>query len=77
MANEMNFWKRLEGETPKFFKRVMAMAITLAAVGTAVLTAPSIIDGFVLDPSIVKYCQWAIVAGIAAGVVSKSTLQKP
>ncbi len=76
MAKELNLWKRLQAETPLFFKRVIAVSVTLAAVGGAVLAAPTMIDGFVLDPSIVKYCQWAMVAGIAAGVVGKTTIQK-
>ena len=72
----MSIWKRLQGETPKFFKRVMALSITLAAVGAAVLTAPQLIEGFILGETITRYCQWAIVAGIAAGAVSKTTMQK-
>lgn len=76
MAQELNFWKRLQADTPNFFKRVIALAITLAAVGAAILTAPTIIDGFVLPENIVKFSQWAIVAGIAAGVVGKTTVQK-
>lgn len=76
MAQEMNFWKRLQGETPKFFKRVTSLAITAAAVGTAILTAPNVVPGFVLSDLATKICQYAIVAGIAATVVSQSTVQK-
>lgn len=75
MAKEMNLLRRLRDETPKFFKRVLAMSITLSAVGAAVLAAPNVITGFTLSDTIIKYCQWAIVAGLAAGVVAKSTVE--
>lgn len=74
MSQQMNLWKRLSGESPKFFKRVSKIAISAAAAATAVLTAPTIIKGFVLSSTLSTLCQYAIVAGLAAAGVSKTTL---
>jgi hypothetical protein len=77
MANEMNLWKRLKGETPKFFKRVFALSVSLSAGAGALLIAPTLITGFVLPAGIVTLCQWIIAGGMAAAAVSKTTVTTP
>jgi len=77
MANEMNLWKRLQGETPKFFKRIFALSVSLAAGAGALLTAPSLISGFELPDKVTTICQWLCAAGIAAAAVSKTTVTTP
>lgn len=74
MADEMNLWNRLQGETPKFFKRVIAVSISLAAAGGALLTAPMIIKGFVLPAKIELLAQWFCVGGLVSAAISKTTI---
>ena len=75
MANELNLWKRLQGETPKFFKRVRILAISLAGVAGTLLTAPSLIEGFILPDDIKTLCQYALVAGLVAAGNSSLTVK--
>jgi len=77
MAAEMNLWKRLQGETPKFFKRIFALSISLSAGAGALLIAPTLITGFVLPDKITTLCQWLIAGGMAAAAVSKTTVTTP
>lgn len=74
MSDEMNLKERLKGPTPAFFKRIVKIAISLAAAGTALLTTESMIDNFTLPAMIHKIAQWLIVAGIVAAAVSKTTV---
>ena len=77
MSTELNLWKRLQGETPKFFKRVFALSVSLSAGAGAILLAPTVIDGFTLPGKLETACQWIIVAGMAAAAVSKTTVTTP
>ena len=72
----MNIINRITSETPKFFKQVIALSLTLSLAATAILTAGNVIEGFVLSEKITHACQWAIVAGLVAAAVSKTTVQK-
>jgi len=77
MATELNFWKRLQGETPKFFKRVRILAISSAGVAGTLLAAPELVDGFVLPHSIQTACQYALVAGLVAAGNSSLAIKDP
>lgn len=70
----MNIIKRLSSPTPNFFKKVRAIALTLAAAGTALLTAQSQVDGFVLPHFLEVAAQWFIVGGIVASAVATTTM---
>lgn len=74
MANEMNLWKRLQADTPAFFKRVIAFSVTLAAVGTALIGTELAITGFVLPTNIHLMAQWFIVGGLVGAAISKTTV---
>lgn len=74
MSQELNLLKRLQGETPKFFKRVIALSLTLSAVGAALVSVNAAIPGFVLPPFLLTLSQWFIVSGIVAAAVSKTTV---
>jgi hypothetical protein len=74
MAQELNLWKRLQGETPKFFKRIITLSLTLAGVGTALLTCEGLITGFTLPEVLHTLAQWFMVAGIVGTAVSKTTV---
>lgn len=77
MSQELNLWKRLQGETPLFFKRVIALSVTLAAVGGALIGAEAAVTAFVLPPFLHTLSQWFIVAGLVGGAVSKTTVVNP
>lgn len=75
MANEMSILKRLKSPTPKFFKKLRNYALSLSAMATAVLTAPQVIQNFILPDLITTICQWFIVAGLAAAAVSSTSME--
>ena len=43
-----NIVKRLEAPTPKFFKKLRTIGITLAAIGGAILAAPAALPAIVI-----------------------------
>ena len=62
-------FKRLNRQTPSFFKKVRNVGLTLAAIGTAVVAAP------VVSPAIiVQVANYLIVAGAVAGAVSQTAV---
>lgn len=71
----MNLKKRLLGETPKFFRRVINISLSLSAAATALLTTEALVDNFHLPSILIKFAQWCIVAGVVAAAVSKTTVQ--
>lgn len=58
--------------TPYWFKQLIRLSLTLATIGGAVLTAPKLVEGFVLPPTIKEVATWCVVAGIAAAATSKT-----
>lgn len=74
MAQEMNLWTRLTSDSPKFFKRVMNYAISLAATAGAVLALPATFHSIVLPHWIEIVCQNLIVAGGVAAAIAKTTM---
>ncbi|MDE3185274.1 MAG: hypothetical protein KGM16_17820 [Bacteroidota bacterium] len=63
---------RIKAETPIFFKNVIAVAITLASAGTALLAAEHLVPNFKLPPLAYTASQWMIVGGIVAAFVAKT-----
>lgn len=63
---------RIQSQTPGWFKRIITAGLCLSAAGTAILTAPAVIHGFVLSATINTAAQWMIVAGLVASAVSKT-----
>lgn len=72
----MTLFERISAETPKFFTRIINVSLTLAAAGAAVLGANSTVPGLVLSPDVIKYAQFAVVAGIVAAAISKTTVKQ-
>ena len=62
--------KRMKRPTPKFFKNLRNGALTLAAAGTAIVTAPVAVPAI-----LVKIAGYFIVAGAVAGAVSQATVR--
>lgn len=63
---------RVKAETPIWFKGIINLSITLAVAGGALLTAPSVVNGFVLPHKIELIAQWLVVAGVVATAVAKT-----
>lgn len=74
MATEMNLIKRLKAETPKFFKQVIKISLTLSAFCGAIITAPTLLPALVLSPIIITICQYSIVFGLGMAAISKTTM---
>ena len=74
---ELNVWKRLQGNTPLFFKRVIRVLMSLAAVGGALVGAESLVQGFTLSPFLETLSQWFIVGGLIGSAVAKTTIDHP
>lgn len=64
--------ERLKSETPDWFKKIINLSLGLAVAGGALLTAPSVVNGFVLPHKLEVFAQWCVVAGIVAGAVAKT-----
>lgn len=60
--------QRVKAPTPKFFKRLRNIGLTLAGVAGAILTAP-----VSLPAVIIMVAKYIAVAGTVAGAVSQAT----
>lgn len=65
MGKRPELMERVKSPTPKFFKRVRNIGITLGAVGAALLAAP-----IALPPLVVTLAGYLATAGLVAGAVS-------
>jgi hypothetical protein len=72
----MTLLERLSAETPNFFKKVINISLTISAAGAAVLGANSTVPDLNLPPNIVTYAKYAVLAGIVAAAVSKTTVKQ-
>lgn len=63
--------KRVKAPTPKFFKTIRTIGITLAAVGGAVIAAP-----VALPTAIISVAGYLIVAGGVLSAVSQVTVEE-
>jgi hypothetical protein len=61
---------RMQKPTPKFFKKLRNIALTLAAAGAAIASAP-----VALPAVLVKVAGYLVVAGSVAGAVSQATVR--
>lgn len=73
MANEMNLWTRLTAESPKFFKRVIKIALSASAVAGTVLGLVSA-GTIALPATVVTILGYLVTAGIIAAAVAKTTV---
>ena len=70
MANDLK--TRLSSDTPKWFKSIIRICASLAAVGIGLLTVESKVPGFEMPAVIETMAQWFIVAGIVGGIIAKT-----
>ena len=68
--NNLNLVERVKAPTPKWFKIVRAIGITLTAVGGAILTAPVAIPA-----TIVTVAGYLALGGTIATAVAKTAIQ--
>jgi hypothetical protein len=66
----MNITERVQAPTPKFFKKVRNIGLTLAAVSGTILSAP-----VALPAILVKAAGYLAVAGGVAGTVSQTAVE--
>jgi uncharacterized membrane protein HdeD (DUF308 family) len=62
----MNIKQRFKAETPKFWKRVQTIGLSLAGVSTIILTAP-----VALPVAVVSVAGYLATAGGVIGVISQ------
>lgn len=67
----MNIVQRATSPTPSFFKRLRNIGLALAAIGTAIITAP-----ITLPATVVTVAGYIVVAGSVIGAVSQFTTAK-
>lgn len=67
----MNIVQRATAPTPNFFKRLRNIGLALAAIGTAIITAP-----ITLPAAVVTVAGYIVVAGSVIGAVSQFTTAK-
>ena len=67
----MNIVQRATAPTPSFFKRLRNIGLALAAIGTAIITAP-----ITLPAVVVTVAGYIVVAGSVIGAVSQFTTAK-
>lgn len=65
----MNLIQRIQAPTPKFFRVMRAIGLSLAAVGTALITAP-----VALPVAVITAGGYLLVAGSVATAVSQFTV---
>ncbi|MFC4163034.1 hypothetical protein ACFOWU_05165 [Epilithonimonas zeae] len=68
--NNLNLVERVKAPTPKWFKIVRAIGITLTAVGGAILTAPVAIPA-----TIVTVAGYLVLGGTIATAVAQTAIQ--
>lgn len=69
VQNRLSLIDRLQAPTPKFFKKVRAIGITLGAIGTALVSS-----GVELDASITNIGGYLITAGAVITAVTATTV---
>lgn len=63
------FFKRLAAETPKFFKRVRAVGLSLSATGTAIVVIPNV------PQTVISYAATSIWVGAVMAAVAQLTVE--
>lgn len=71
MKNELNLKDRVKAPTPKFFRKLRNIGLSLVAVGAAVLGAP-----IALPAIAVKVAGYLAVAGTVLSAASQATVDE-
>ncbi len=79
MATEMNFWARLQHDSPAFFVRIQNIAIYLGTLATAIWGALKLLpaDTFTMPDWGTKVYSYIMVAAVVAGIIAKTPMKDP
>ena len=69
-SNSLNLVERVTAPTPKWFKIIRTVGITLTAVGGAILTAP-----VALPATIVTVAGYVMLGGTIASVIAQTSMK--
>ena len=69
-SNSLNLVERVTAPTPKWFKIIRTIGITLTAVGGAILTAP-----IALPATIVTVAGYVLLGGTVATAIAQTAMQ--
>lgn len=69
-SNSLNLVERVKAPTPKWFKIIRTIGITLTAVGGAIIAAP-----VALPAALVTVAGYAILGGTVATAISQTAMQ--
>jgi ABC-type xylose transport system permease subunit len=61
--------ERIKSPTPKFFKKIRTIGLTLGAIGGALLTAP-----ITLPATVISIAGYLATAGLVASVISSTAV---
>lgn len=68
----MSLRKRINAPTPDWFKKIIAIGLTLSGVGVTILGIPSVLPNFQMPHIMTEIASWLVVAGLVAASVSKT-----
>ena len=68
-----NWTRRMKGETPSFWKRVRNTALTLGAIGGALLALPASI--IILPAAIITTAGYMVAVGAVGAALSQATVK--
>lgn len=68
--------KRISAESPDFFKKITKIAVSIGAIGVAIVTAP-VTFGISLPATIITAGGYMAAIGGAAAAVAKTTVKNP
>ncbi len=68
--NLSSIWQRLKDETPKFWKKIRAIALWASGLATSLLLLQGQVTGFVMPDFVNSFCQYALVGGVVAASLS-------
>jgi len=66
--------RRVKSPTPKFFKKVIKIGLTVGAVGLAIIGAPAAVPGLVLPIIIGKVAGYMVAVGGVSATIAKTAV---
>ena len=75
MAKTHNIIKRINGNTPKFFKKLRNVGLLIGTIATGILTATTN-EGLILPDFVSDVCKWAMVISYVIAAVCQLTFEE-
>ncbi len=70
-------FKRFSSESPKFFKRLQALMISLGGAGVSIMAAPMIYPAIIMPEALSTLATHLITIGVIGTAISKLTVADP